>query len=79
MNAGSGVGGKSKAREKGLSYFCLLGVIRSRLEKHGGSLTVDEETNTIALSLPNDKKEACYEELKATLDTIKPLFRLRPL
>lgn len=78
MHAKSGVSAKCKVGEKGLSYFCLLGVIRSRLEKHNGTLTVDEETNTIALSLPNDKKEACYEELKATLDMIKPIIRLRP-
>jgi hypothetical protein len=78
MNRRSGVSSKNESQGKGASYFSLLGIIRSVLEKHGGTMKVDEDTNTIVLSIPPDKKEACYRALEGMLDEVKLFVRLLP-
>jgi hypothetical protein len=78
MDGESGVSVKNDIQGKGASYYSLLGIIRSVLEKHGGTMKVDEDTNTIVLSIPRDKKKACYQALEGMLDEIKLFVRLVP-
>ena len=66
----------STRNNKGTSYFLLLMHIRAVLEKHGGVMRVDENPYTIVLSIPHDRKEACYGELEGMLDAIKRFIRI---
>ncbi len=64
--------------QKGPSHFLLLYVIGRVLEKYGGSVKIDRNTNTVALSIPQKTKTACCEELEGVIDVIKPFIRLLP-
>ena len=69
---------KKNTQEKGASYYSLLGIIRNILEKNGGTMKVDEDSATILLSIPPEKKESCYRQLEEMLDEIKLFVRLLP-
>ena len=64
--------------EKGPSYFLFLWTIRGVLEKHGGSMQIDRNTNTIVLRIPQAKKAACCEELERMKDLVKLAIRFLP-
>lgn len=49
-----------KTHAKTLSLY----IIRSIVEKHGGTLTVDLETDTINIDVPADKEEIVAQEIE---------------
>ena len=71
MTRTSGVSSKKDTQGKGASYYSLLGIIRSVLEKNGGTMKLDEDTNTILLSIPPDKKEPCWLFFVRTIKNFK--------
>lgn len=55
-----------KSRLRALSLF----VIRSIVERHGGSAEIDLATNTINIELPDEEKVACAQEIEEQVGTI---------
>ena len=64
--------------KKGISYYSLLCIIRHVLERHGGIVEVDENTQSMVFKIPPSKKKACYEELGGMLDAVKSFVCLVP-
>jgi hypothetical protein len=52
------------------------------VEKHGGSMKLDDKTNTFVLGIPGNRKTECFQELKdvigpsESLDDFSPFFDL---
>jgi hypothetical protein len=61
------------------SHQLLLHMVRCVVEKHGGSITLDEKTNSLILSIPESKKTACFQELEQTLGPSKPINEISPI
>ncbi len=62
-----------RPEEKGNSYFLLLYLIRSVVEKHGGHMEIDENAGTYTVTISEGRKAACLRELKETIGPSKPL------
>ena len=59
--------------EKVGSHLLLLHLVRCVVEKHGGSITLDEKSKSLFLSIPEKKKAACFKELEETIGPSKAL------
>jgi hypothetical protein len=59
--------------EKVGSHMLLLHMVRCVVEKHGGSIKLDEKSNSLVLSIPESKKADCFKELEDTIGPSKPL------
>ena len=55
------------------SHLLLLHLVRCVVEKHGGSITLDEKSNALFLSIPEKEKAACFKELEETIGPSKAL------
>jgi hypothetical protein len=51
----------------------LLSRIRTVVEKHGGSLEVDERAETFSIIVPEVRKAVCLRELEKIIGPSKPL------
>ena len=60
------------------SHQLLLHMVRCVVEKHGGSITLDEKSNSLVLSIPESKKTACFQELEETIGPSKPVSEVSP-
>jgi hypothetical protein len=60
-----------KYQIKGGSYFLLLGLIRSVVEKYNGHLKINS-TGKVTVSVPKNSNEACFEELVEIMELAKP-------
>ncbi len=78
MESKSHISTREIISEKGPSYFLFLWTIRGILDKHGGSMKIDRNTNSIVLRIPKAKKAACCEELERMKDLVKLAIRLLP-
>ncbi len=78
MGSRSHVSTRQIISEEGLPYFLLLWTLRGVLEKYGGSMKKDQNSNTVILSIPPGEKAACCEELEVMINLIKPFVRLLP-
>jgi hypothetical protein len=78
MGGKHSVSSKKKMNEKGISHYSLLSIIRDVLERHGGSIDVDENAKAIVFKIPAEKKAACYAELGGMLDAVKAFVCLCP-
>ena len=65
--------------EKGSSYFLLLCAVRGIVEKHGGSMKIDEKENTFILGIPRNKKVNCFRELEQIIGPGSPFDDFPPL
>ena len=59
--------------EKIGSHQLLLHMVRCVVEKHGGSITLDEKNHSLIFSIPESKKAACMQELEQTIGPSKPI------
>lgn len=57
--------------EKGSSYYLLLCTVRGIVEKHGGSMKLDANTNTFVLGIPHSRKMQCVEELQHVIGPLE--------
>lgn len=55
-----------KSRLRALSLY----VIRSIVERHGGSIEIDLATDTINVDVPDEEKVACAQEIKEQVGTM---------
>jgi hypothetical protein len=62
-----------KYQTKGGSYFLLLSLIRSVVEKHNGQLKINGTDKDFTVSVPESNKAACFEELEKIMELAKPL------
>jgi hypothetical protein len=64
--------------EKGSSYFLLLCAVRGIVEKHGGSMKIDEKENTFVLGIPSESwsKSSVQETLLMIFPLFSPLIRV---
>jgi hypothetical protein len=66
--------------QQGSSYFLLLCTVRGIVEKHGGSMKLDDKTNSFVLGIPGNRKTRCFKELEDVighgecLDDFSPFF-----
>ncbi len=65
--------GAPEPEEKGSSHFLLLSLVRIVVEKHGGSMEIDQETNSFTVTISETQKAACFEELEGIIGPSKPL------
>ena len=49
-----------KSKLRALSLY----IIRSIVERHGGSIEIDLATDTIDIDLPDDERSACAQEIE---------------
>ena len=59
--------------EKIGSHLLLLHMVRCVVEKHGGSISLDEKNKSLFLSIPENNKAACFKELEETIGPSKSL------
>jgi hypothetical protein len=59
--------------EKGIPRSLLLYIIRNIVKNHGGSVEIDEKTETFAVTIPESRKAACIRELREIIGARKPL------
>lgn len=59
--------------EKGSSHFLLLSLVRTVVEKHGGSMEIDQKTNSFTVTISESQKAACFRELEKIIGPSKPL------
>jgi hypothetical protein len=59
--------------QKGSSYLLLLCIVRGVVKKHGGSMKIDEKTNTVVLGIPQSKKANCFKELEEVIGPVDTL------
>jgi hypothetical protein len=59
--------------EKIGSHLLLLHMVRCVVEKHGGSIKLDEKNKSMFLSIPENNKAACFKELEDTIGPSRPL------
>ncbi|KPK30253.1 MAG: hypothetical protein AMK69_03940 [Nitrospira bacterium SG8_3] len=55
-----------KSKLRALSLY----LIRSIVEKHGGTIQIDLATNTIDIDVPEKEKAACAQELEEQVGTM---------
>jgi nitrogen fixation/metabolism regulation signal transduction histidine kinase len=55
-----------KSKLRALSLY----IIRSIVERHGGSIEIDLATDTIDIDLPEEEKVACAQEIEEQLGTM---------
>jgi hypothetical protein len=53
-------GSSEKAKMKAFSLY----VIRSIVEKHGGTVDIDLATDTISIDVPDEEQVACAQEIE---------------
>lgn len=53
------------AMDEARLHVVFLCVVRSIVEKHGGTMVTDPETYSARISIPTSKKEPCLDELEA--------------
>jgi hypothetical protein len=49
-------------------HILFLSCVRFVVEKHGGTMATDPNTMDAQLNIPEDVKDACFEELGKLLD-----------
>lgn len=59
--------------EKSGSHLLLLHMVRCVVEKHGGSITLDEKSKSLFFSIPKNKRAACFRELEETIGPSRTL------
>ena len=59
--------------EKGIPRSLLLYIIRNIVKNHGGSVEIDEKTETFTVTIPESRKAACIRELREIIGARKPL------
>jgi hypothetical protein len=64
---------------KGSSYFLILSAVRGIVEKHGGSMKIDEKENTFVLGIPQNRKAECLIELEQVIGPDHPFDDFSPL
>ena len=57
--------------EPGRSRLLFLCLVRLIVEKHGGHLDINEKNNTFVVNIPENKKEACFKELREAVGPMK--------
>jgi len=60
------------ATDEARLHVLFLCVVRSIVEKHGGSMETDPETYNAQISVPTNVKDVCFDELE-TLFTCEKL------
>ena len=63
-----------KSKLRALSLY----IIRSIVERHGGSIEIDLATDTINIDLPKEEKVACAQEIEEQVGTISILVAYCP-
>ena len=58
---------------EGDHHFLLMRRVRDVVEKYGGSVKIDQGSNSAVLSIPQSKKTACFEELQEIIGNSEPL------
>ena len=59
--------------EKGIPRSLLLYIIRNIVKNHGGTVEIDQETETLTVTIPESRKAACIRELREIIGARKPL------
>jgi len=59
-------GTSEKAKSRALSLY----IIRSIVEKHGGTVVIDVATNTIDIDVPEKERLACAQEIEENVGTL---------
>ena len=59
-------GTSKKAKSRALSLY----IIRSIVEKHGGTVVIDMATNTIDIDVPEKERLACAQEIEENVGTL---------
>ena len=52
------------ATDEARLHVLFLCVVRSIVEKHGGSMETDPETYNAQISVPTNAKDVCFDELE---------------
>jgi hypothetical protein len=55
-----------QARERARSLY----VIRSIVEKHGGTIQINVETNTLDIDVPEERRHACAQEIEENMGAL---------
>jgi len=58
---------REQVRLRALSLF----IVRSTVEKHGGSMEVDLATDSINITVPEKEKASCVREIEAQLGAVR--------
>ena len=59
----------SEGEKAGLRAFSLF-LIRSIVQRHGGSIEIDLATDTITIDVPDEEMVACAQEIEAQVNTM---------
>ena len=59
--------------EKGFPRSLLLYIIRNIVKNHGGTMEIDEKTETFMVTIPESRKAECIRELREIINARKPV------
>ena len=61
----------TQKNEPGRARLLFLCLVRLIVEKHGGHLDINDKNDTFTVNIPQDRKAACFKELKEAVGPLK--------